>query len=105
MPRVVFTPSGLDAQVAVGTTVLQAARDLGPLHGRVFVFTGSLQTMSRDEAKELAERFGAKTAGSVSKKVTDVVAGAEAGSKLQKAQDLGLRILTEDEFKTLVAGA
>ena len=74
----------------------------GRLAGRTCVFTGGLQTMTRDEAKELAEKLGAKTAGSVSKKVTDVVAGADAGSKLEKAQALGLRILDEEAFRTLV---
>jgi DNA ligase (NAD+) len=74
----------------------------GPLLGRVFVFTGGLTTMSRDDAKEIVEKLGAKTAGSVSKKVTDVVAGADAGSKLEKAQSLGLRILDEQQFRQLV---
>ena len=80
----------------------QSGVEQGPLAGRTFVFTGGLQTMTRDEAKELAEKLGAKTAGSVSKKVTDVVAGADAGSKLEKAQALGLRILDEEAFRTLV---
>lgn len=80
----------------------QVVDDKGPLIGRVFVFTGGLSTMSRDEAKEIVEKLGAKTAGSVSKKVTDVVAGADAGSKLDKAQSLGLRILDEQQFRQLV---
>ncbi len=80
----------------------QSGVEQGPLAGRTFVFTGGLQTMTRDEAKELAEKLGAKTAGSVSKKVTDVVAGTDAGSKLEKAQALGLRILDEEAFRTLV---
>jgi DNA ligase (NAD+) len=58
----------------------------GPLVGRVFVFTGGLTTMSRDEAKEKVEALGASTVGSISKKVTDVVAGEDAGSKLEKAR-------------------
>jgi DNA ligase (NAD+) len=69
----------------------------------VFVFTGSLASMSRDLAKARVEQLGATAAGSVGKKVTDVVAGADAGSKLDKAKQLGLRILTEDEFRALVA--
>lgn len=80
----------------------QAAVDKGPLLGRVFVFTGGLATMSRDEAKELVEKLGAKTAASVGKKVTDVVAGEDAGSKLEKARTLGLRILDEAQFRALV---
>ncbi|MEQ1632046.1 MAG: BRCT domain-containing protein, partial [Planctomycetota bacterium] len=81
----------------------QTAIDRGPLLGRVFVFTGSLTSMSRDEGKELVEKLGAKTAGSISKKVTDVVAGADAGTKLDKARALGLRILDEAEFQKLVS--
>ncbi len=75
----------------------------GPLSGRVFVFTGGLSTMSRDEAKAKVEALGARVAGSVGKKVTDVVAGADAGSKLDKARTLGLRILDEAAFAALLA--
>jgi DNA ligase (NAD+) len=75
----------------------------GPLVGRVFVFTGGLTTMSRDEAKEKVESLGASTVGSISKKVTDVVAGEDAGSKLEKATKLGLRILDEAAFQALLA--
>ena len=75
----------------------------GPLTGRTFVFTGGLATMTRDEAKARVEALGASTAGSISKKVTDVVAGADAGSKLDKARQLGLRILDEAAFAALVA--
>ena len=74
----------------------------GPLAGRVFVFTGGLATMSRDEAKEKVEALGAKAATGVSKKVTDVIAGADAGSKLAKAEKLGLRIHSEEEFQQLL---
>ena len=74
----------------------------GPLAGRVFVFTGGLQTMSRDDAKAKVEALGARTAGSVGKKVTDVVAGESAGSKLDKARELGLRILDEAAFQALL---
>ena len=74
----------------------------GPLAGRVFVFTGGLATMSRDEAKEKVEALGAKAATGVSKKVTDVIAGSDAGSKLAKAEKLGLRIHSEEEFQQLL---
>ena len=74
----------------------------GPLVGRVFVFTGGLTTMSRDEAKEKVEALGASTVGSISKKVTDVVAGEDAGSKLEKATKLGLRILDEAAFQAML---
>ncbi|MFO1076227.1 MAG: NAD-dependent DNA ligase LigA [Planctomycetota bacterium] len=83
----------------------QAPADLGPLVGRVFVFTGGLSAMSRDDAKALVEKLGARTAGSIGKKVTDVVAGEDAGSKLQKARDLGLNILDEQAFLALVGDA
>ena len=70
----------------------------------MFVFTGSLSTMSRDDAKAKVEALGARTAGSVGKKVTDVVAGEDAGSKLEKARALGLNILDEAAFAAMSAG-
>lgn len=66
--------------------------------GKTFVLTGTLPTMTRDEAKEIIVRFGGKAAGSVSKKTSYVVAGEDAGSKLTKAQELGITILSEQEF-------
>jgi DNA ligase (NAD+) len=69
--------------------------------GKTIVFTGTLVQMSRSEAKALAERLGAKVAGSVSKKTDYVVAGADAGSKLKKAEELGVTVLSEDDWATL----
>jgi DNA ligase (NAD+) len=74
------------------------------LAGKTFVLTGSLQTQTRDEASEKIIARGGKTSGSVSKKTDCVVAGEKAGSKLKKAESLGVRVLTEDEFEQLLDG-
>ena len=71
--------------------------------GLTFVLTGTLPTMTRDEAKAIIERFGGKASGSVSKKTSYVLAGEEAGSKLTKAEQLGIPIISEDDFNKMIA--
>lgn len=73
-----------------------------PVAGKTVVFTGALSSISRSEAKAQAERLGAKVAGSVSKKTDYVIAGEDSGSKLKKAQELGVVILSEQEWQSLI---
>ncbi|WP_373788535.1 BRCT domain-containing protein, partial [Delftia acidovorans] len=75
-----------------------------PLAGMTVVLTGTLPTLGRDQAKEMLEAAGAKVSGSVSKKTSYVVAGAEAGSKLAKAEELGVTVLDEAGMLALLAG-
>ena len=70
--------------------------------GKTFVLTGTLENFTRDEASKIIENFGGKTSSSVSKKTDYVLAGEEAGSKLTKAESLGVKIITEQEFKKMV---
>ena len=82
---------------------VQAQADMAlPLSGQTYVITGTLSQFSRDEAKEALEKLGAKVAGSVSKKTTALLAGAEAGSKLDKAIALGVKVLDEPAFTHLL---
>ena len=71
-------------------------------YGETFVLTGSLTGFTRQEASDIIERFGGKVSGSVSKKTSYVLAGEEAGSKLTKAQELGIRIISEEEFNNMI---
>lgn len=88
----------LAAGVVVESATAQTRQTTGPLVGKVIVFTGTLTTITRDEAKVRARELGATVSESVSKKTDFVVAGDAAGSKLEKAQKLGVSVLTEEEF-------
>ena len=70
--------------------------------GKTFVLTGTLENFTRDEASEIIEKFGGKTAGTVSKKTSYVLAGEEAGSKLTKAREIGVTVITENEFQEMI---
>jgi DNA polymerase-3 subunit epsilon len=101
--RAAYWESYLNERVGSGNH----QRSGGPvtdIAGKTVVFTGSLEKMTRDEAKAMAERLGAKVAGSVSKKTDIVVAGPGAGSKLAKAKEFGVTTMTEDEWFELVGG-
>ena len=93
-------------RLAKQLTVLDAEKPKtdSAIAGKTVVFTGALEKMTRDEAKAMAERLGAKAAGSVSKKTDYVVAGPGAGSKLAEAKKHGVPVLTEDEWLAMVAG-
>jgi DNA ligase (NAD+) len=77
------------------------AKEKGKLAGKNFVLTGTLKTLGRDEARNLVESLGGVTASSVSKKVDFVVVGEDPGSKFDKAKELGIKILSEEEFKKM----
>jgi DNA ligase (NAD+) len=93
------------AAAGVNMTSLQpppSAAAAGPLAGKTFVLTGTLATMTREQAETEIERRGGKVSGSVSRKTSYVVVGAEAGSKLDKAKDLGVPTIDEDAFRALI---
>jgi DNA ligase (NAD+) len=96
--------AGMVDHLAAEIRILEAERPASesPIAGKTVVFTGRLEHMTRDEAKALAERLGASVSGSVSKKTGLVVAGPEAGSKLTKANELGVKVLDEAAFLDLV---
>ncbi len=100
-PHNIAAVDDLLPQIAIQPYVRQAVTT-SPVTGKTVVFTGTLTKLSRNEAKAQAERLGAKVSGSVSKKTDYVIAGEEAGSKLDKARELGVTVLTEDEWIALI---
>jgi DNA ligase (NAD+) len=96
--------ASLDA-LADQLTIIDAAAEAisdSPIAGKVVVFTGSLTTLTRPEAKALAERLGAKVTDSVTRKTDLVVLGADAGSKARKAAELNVRTLSEEAFREMI---
>ena len=94
----------LRAKIRILTAEIPTAAGDSPLAGKTIVFTGELVAMTRREAKARAEALGAKTAESVSKKTDFVVVGADAGSKAKKAAELGVTVLSEDDWMAMAAG-
>ncbi len=93
----------IEALRAVGVNMTSSAEPTGDkLAGKTFVLTGTLERFTREEAGEMIERLGGKVSGSVSKKTNCVVAGESAGSKMKKAHELGIPVLTEEEFLALI---
>ena len=89
-------------QAGVNTESLEEESDDKRFEGKTFVLTGSLEDFTRGEASDIIEKLGGKTSGTVSKKTDYVLAGEEAGSKLAKAEKLGITILTEEQFKEMI---
>lgn len=92
----------LEAELRIVAPEAVAAES--PVSGKTVVFTGTLETMTRAEAKARAESLGAKVSGSVSRKTDYVVVGSDAGSKARKAGELGVAILSEQDWREMVGG-
>ena len=105
-----FADENISAQIdnllmlGVKPSIEQKLGDQGLLAGMTFVLTGTLENFSRDQASDILERLGGKVSTSVSRKTSAVVCGADPGSKLQKARELGVRIIEEDEFIKVTRG-
>ena len=102
-PRNVTIIDALAAELTIEDAAVAEASD-SPVAGKTVVFTGTLETMTRPEAKARAESLGAKVTDSVSKKTDIVIVGADAGSKARKAAELGIRIVSEVEWRELTGG-
>ena len=89
-------------QAEVNMSYIEKEGEDDRFEGKTFVLTGSLENYTRGEAANLIEKYGGKTSSSVSKKTDYVLAGEDAGSKLTKAQNLGVTILTEQEFQSML---
>jgi DNA ligase (NAD+) len=94
--------AGVSMATNLPEPVADASAETGPLAGKSVVLTGTLASMTREQATEALEALGARVSGSVSKKTAFLVAGADAGSKLEKAQKLGVEVLDEEAFKALI---
>ncbi len=86
----------------VNTVSLEDENIDNRFEGKTFVLTGSLEKYTRDEASNIIEKFGGKTSSSVSKKTSYVISGEDAGSKLTKAQNLGVEVITEQQFEEMI---
>jgi DNA ligase (NAD+) len=102
-PRNLATLDDLAALLAIQDASRAETAERSAIAGKVVVFTGTLETMTRPEAKARAEALGAKVTDSVSKKTDLVVMGADAGSKARRATELGVRTVTEAEWQELTA--
>ena len=90
-------------EAGVNTELIQEEVLDNRFEGKIFVLTGSLEKYTRDDAASIIEKFGGKTSSSVSKNTSFVLAGEDAGSKLTKAQSLGVEVITEEQFEKMIA--